>query len=1012
MDASSHDKPLSESKECVLNNSENDVFRLGTGPFVTPQKHVADVTPNLCTPDTFKSPLDFTTVTVEQLGITPESFVKTSSGKSASSLQKARRRSTVGVRGSPETNCLIRFIAQQRSLKNAVLSPLAREPHFEGSPRLYRNASVLRERMSAFRSAFHSIQETKKTASSPSAAEADGEARISDLTRKEDLLEYQQSGFPVNSSSKRRRISSQDSPDIYLSGTKALADKACAGGASTDLAEKSPDIGSAQPGCMAAPLPELRETSQGLAVTDCVEGTRSVDALPLDTLVTPLSSGTATATRSPETPMCGSSTPSAKTTATRSPATPVCGSSTSSAKTTATRSPATPVCGSSTPSAKTFVLRSVLKKPGKLFSENGKEFNLCDDGAHLIPCPSNSCKEGRAGRENCKTPGCLNPRKRKRVTFGEDLSPEVFDESLPANTPLCKGGTPVRPRTVKTTSPLQSPVHEQFLQPNFDDKEENLENIEPPQGSFANLSLSKSSLSETPPGTNTCSSLNKDEEIICSIVRPTRTSQRRKTLSSTGVCNSYTAQAEPCKEKMSRKKSQEKKHTSTALPKKKQVLKTYRKKKKGKKGVEKCLYGPRDIASKKPLLSPIPELPEVSEATPLADCTQGTNSDDFNKRGQLEEVNMFEIPTQSKRHLPQKADPPELDPASHQSRVSEECCYLLPLTPASEGGPKTSTRDTGSEGNTRAESKCQSAKGPKPGTKMESSLVPPASVTQDHIVSKNSKPLGSPQSQDLFKAGQNLENPCEILIVSESMNLKCEKKSECLAPQGNLQGSPVSTDSKRDLNCSEDVLIQNIKEPTSHSKNVGRKCAGNGSTASGRERKWRRRTVCCGGQSSYLEQNGNPVSSCSGENFVEISLENAKLIEELSNTIEQSFQRTSSKTKVRRSTRLQKDLENTGLVWLSPSPSALQKPRRMTICTLDSRGFERTSSKEETTSSGQNPGPLPAVSGSESQGVRSSALPRKRRSLCGPTLTDANSATQPPDCKRKPSLKGESSQLP
>lgn len=80
---------------------------------------------------------------------------------------------------------------------------------------------------------------------------------------------------------------------------------------------------------------------EGLAVTDCVEGP-----------VTPLSSGTATATRSPETPMCGSSSPSAKTTA--------------------TRSPATPVCGSSTPSAKTFVLRSVLKKPGKLFSENGK----------------------------------------------------------------------------------------------------------------------------------------------------------------------------------------------------------------------------------------------------------------------------------------------------------------------------------------------------------------------------------------------------------------------------------------------------------------------------------------------------------------------------------------------------------------------------------------------------------------------------------------------------------------
>lgn len=50
----------------------------------------------------------------------------------------------------------------------------------------------------------------------------------------------------------------------------------------------------------------------------------------------------------------------------------------------------------------------------------------------------------------------------------------MFDESLPANTPLCKGGTPVRQRNLNAASPLQSPVHEQLLQPNFDDSEENL----------------------------------------------------------------------------------------------------------------------------------------------------------------------------------------------------------------------------------------------------------------------------------------------------------------------------------------------------------------------------------------------------------------------------------------------------------------------------------------------------------------------------------------------------------
>ena len=50
-----------------------------------------------------------------------------------------------------------------------------------------------------------------------------------------------------------------------------------------------------------------------------------------------------------------------------------------------------------------------------------------------------------------------------------------------------------------------------------------------------------------------------------------------------------------------------------------QALKSCRKKKaKGKKNIQKSLYGERDIASKKPLLSPIPELPEVSEMTPSA----------------------------------------------------------------------------------------------------------------------------------------------------------------------------------------------------------------------------------------------------------------------------------------------------------------------------------------------------------------------------------------------------------
>nr|XP_048278186.1 cell division cycle-associated protein 2 isoform X4 [Myodes glareolus] len=970
MDTSSHDKQHSELKECVVNNSENASFVLGTGKLVTPQKRVEDAAPNLCTPATVKSSLDFSTVTVEQLGITPESFVKTPSGKS-SSLQKARRRSTVGVRGSPETNCLIRFIAQQRSLKNATRSPLAHNSPLQGTPGLYRHAGALKERMAAFQSAFHSVQETERMASGPAVSKAVGESQTSYLTKKEGLIEYQHSGFPVNSSSKRRRISSQNSPDDHLSSAKGK------------VAPMQPsNIGPAQPGCVVAPLPELIETSPGLGVADCVEGTQSVVAVPVDTPASQVNSDTAPAIRSPE----------------------------------------TLVCRGSNPPTKTFVLRSVLKKPGKLFAENIKEYNLCDDGAHLIPDPSNWCKEQRAGRENCKTPDFVNLKKRKRVTFGEDLSPEVFDESLPANTPLCKGGTPVCQRNINAASPLQSPVHEPLLQPNFDDNEENLENIEPAHISFAILSPSKSSLSETLPGTDTCGSLNNHEE-ISRVGRPTRTSHKRKRLMSSAeedVCNSYATEVEPSEEmKMNRRKSQERKCTSKALPRKKQVLKGYRKKKRrGKKSVEKCLYGKRDIASKKPLLSPIPELPEVSEMTALADRTQRTCPDDFSVSGELEEVISLEIPIKRETLLPLEEGSPELDPAFDQSCVSELCSCLLPGTAASEEGTNPNNRDTGRNSNSGAESKCQHAEEPKIDTKTESNPVPCASVTQEHFVSGSPKPLCSPWCQEFSKDDQNTENLCEILTVSENMDIKYEKESTCSAVRGNLQCDPFPSDSERERDCSEDILVKNLNESTSPSKSAGRNHAENGHITSGRGRKRRYSRNFCERQSSYLEQNSNSASSHSGESSSEVSVGNPQLFEDLSAALEQSFQRASTQPKVRRSTRLQGSLEDTGLVWmLPPTPPTSQKTkRRRTICAFDSRGFESISSREETISSEQNPGALPSIPDSEGQAVGSSKLPgrgRRRKSVCVSTLPNAESTTEQPGFKRRSFLeKGESSQLP
>uniref|UniRef100_A0A7N8WNY9 Cell division cycle associated 2 n=1 Tax=Mastacembelus armatus TaxID=205130 RepID=A0A7N8WNY9_9TELE len=64
------------------------------------------------------APMNFSEVTPCQFGISVQSFIPQSSSpskyKSRLAQIKARRRSSVGVRGSPETNSLIRFIAQQR----------------------------------------------------------------------------------------------------------------------------------------------------------------------------------------------------------------------------------------------------------------------------------------------------------------------------------------------------------------------------------------------------------------------------------------------------------------------------------------------------------------------------------------------------------------------------------------------------------------------------------------------------------------------------------------------------------------------------------------------------------------------------------------------------------------------------------------------------------------------------------------------------------------------------------
>ncbi|XP_026066714.1 cell division cycle-associated protein 2-like isoform X3 [Carassius auratus] len=99
--------------------------------------------------------VDFSTLSPSQFGISTNSFQPSSRIKDKSRVAqlKARRRSTIGVRGSPETNSLICFRAKQ-----AAQTPPRTPQIFEGSPFLSRGDS-LKKKMAAFQSLMEEDEE-------------------------------------------------------------------------------------------------------------------------------------------------------------------------------------------------------------------------------------------------------------------------------------------------------------------------------------------------------------------------------------------------------------------------------------------------------------------------------------------------------------------------------------------------------------------------------------------------------------------------------------------------------------------------------------------------------------------------------------------------------------------------------------------------------------------------------------------------------------------------------------
>ncbi|NXA63553.1 CDCA2 protein, partial [Mohoua ochrocephala] len=103
------------------------------------------------------------------------------------------------------------------------------------------------------------------------------------------------------------------------------------------------------------------------------------------------------------------------------------------------------------------LLRSILKKtPGRELVDSPevgsvlvlKEYSssAIDRGGGESAAVSNCVKAFEALQTETTENQSSKTPKKKKVTFGEVLSPEIFDQTLPANTPLRRGASPGCPQ--------------------------------------------------------------------------------------------------------------------------------------------------------------------------------------------------------------------------------------------------------------------------------------------------------------------------------------------------------------------------------------------------------------------------------------------------------------------------------------------------------------------------------------------------------------------------------------
>ncbi|NWX35217.1 CDCA2 protein, partial [Notiomystis cincta] len=558
--------------------SSSPAAPVGNDLYSTPERGRVEGKADFGLPAQRTNPVGFTAVTTAEFGMAQEGFPRGSPGTSPTSL-KFRRRSTIGLRGSPENNTLIRYLAQQRSSRQ-------KEAFTQIVPFKPANVRSLKDKIGAFQASFESLQE------------AEGEHGLSHLGEAP-----QEGGSSQNKAPFKKEPNLEQWSEKFTLGSRGAALKGNWSENGTESRRSKPSILSSH---RAGPL------TDPAAAKEWVYEQQN----PMKSLETVEAGGVL---ETCHVHRCGHSDAASE------PGPRRAGSvqEESLGMLAGSQSPGTPLGAGSAPSDlshSSSLLRSILKKtPGRELSASPEEYSnsAIDRGGDESAAVSNCVKAfERLQAETTESQSSKTPKK-KKVTFGEVLSPEIFDQSLPANTPLRKGASPGCPQGQSPWPRLglsEEPLPLLDFGWDDEDAEPVPESLEGSVAAEAPSPVENAEVAETdkPDTVTTRSSKRKQGRAV----------EEDTAWSSSGATDTKNDQDTT---NPRRNKTQKQKNPTSTAPKKTQKTKYPSYGKRRRKKAKKSLYVEREMASKKPLLSPIPEIPEVfssvsSPNSPKADA--------------------------------------------------------------------------------------------------------------------------------------------------------------------------------------------------------------------------------------------------------------------------------------------------------------------------------------------------------------------------------------------------------